>query len=77
MCLGLPIPDLCKIQGLPIDPAANMTPFLHFAEKVSDFLLKNKPTHLLFENNNPYWKYAHVMFHGFMTLEQWDIINSL
>ena len=52
MCFGLPIPDLCKMQGLPIDPAANMTPFLHFAEKISDFFVKIKPMHLLFENNN-------------------------
>ena len=32
---------------------------------------------ILFENRHPYWKYAHIMFHGFMVLEQWDIINSL
>ena len=47
MCFGLPIPDLYKIQGLPIDPAANMTPFLHFAEKNSDFLLKINPAFIV------------------------------
>ena len=41
ICFESPIPDLCKIQGLPMEPAANMTPLLHCAEKVSDFFLKS------------------------------------
>jgi hypothetical protein len=50
-----------------------VTAHIKLSNIINHFLLSK----LLFENNNPYWKYAHVMFHGFMTLEQWDIINSL
>ena len=61
ICFESPIPDLCKIQGLPMEPAANMTPLLHCAEKVSDFFLKIIPLHLLFKNNRLSTKHEVIM----------------
>ena len=56
ICFESPIPDLCKIQGLPMEPAANMTPLLHCAEKISDFFLKITPLHLLFKKPNDVYR---------------------